>query len=48
MEHTYSAIYDNVRIRPLEKADIENLRNWRNNEEKKTFDTKKSLIYVSL
>ena len=37
MEHTYSAIYDNVRIRPLEKADIEKLRNWRNNEEKTQF-----------
>ena len=34
MRHQYSAVYDNVRLRPLEERDIENLRNWRNNEEK--------------
>ena len=34
MRHQYSAVYDNVRLRPLEEKDIENLRNWRNNEEK--------------
>ena len=34
MKHQYSAIYDNVYIRPLDKSDIEKLREWRNNNEK--------------
>lgn len=37
MKHRYGAVYDNVRIRPLEKGDIENLRKWRNNAEKTQF-----------
>ena len=37
MKHTICAQYDNVRIRPLEKNDIENLRNWRNNAENTTY-----------
>ena len=34
MRHNYMAYYDNVQLRPLEKADIENLRIWRNDASK--------------
>ena len=30
MDHSYSAAFDNVELRPLRKDDIEFLRNWRN------------------
>ena len=30
MKHSYSARYQNIELRPLEKGDIENLRKWRN------------------
>lgn len=30
MKHSFYGIYDNVKIRPLEKKDIEKLRKWRN------------------
>jgi len=33
----YEAVYDNVRIRPLEKDDIEKLRIWRNDKNKTKF-----------
>ena len=44
MKHQYSAVYDNVRIRPLEKSDIENLRKWRNSEDKTQYLRKISYI----
>lgn len=37
MNHKYGASYDNVRLRPLEKNDIENLRVWRNDKSKTQF-----------
>lgn len=37
MNHNYTAEYDNVRIRPLNKDDIELLREWRNNKSQTTF-----------
>lgn len=37
MNHKYGASYDNVRLRPLEKNDIENLRVWRNDKTKTQF-----------
>lgn len=37
MKHTYSAIYQDVCIRPLEKRDIEKLRIWRNDSYKTRF-----------
>ena len=33
----YEAVYDNVRIRPLEQKDIEQLRIWRNDSSKTKF-----------
>lgn len=33
MNHTYTATYENVKIRPLVESDIESLREWRNNPE---------------
>ncbi len=33
MDHTYEARFQNIAIRPLNHADIENLRVWRNNAE---------------
>ena len=32
MNHNYGALYGNVRLRPLEKNDIEKLRMWRNED----------------
>lgn len=37
MKHNYSVQYDNLLLRPLEKEDIENLRNWRNDPEMTIF-----------
>ncbi len=37
MKHSFSAIYDNVRIRPLDINDIESLRIWRNDKSKTKF-----------
>lgn len=37
MKHNYSVQYDNLLLRPLEKEDIENLRNWRNDPETTKF-----------
>lgn len=37
MEHHYGALYKNVRLRPLEKRDIEKLRIWRNDAAKTRF-----------
>ncbi len=37
MIHHYSAIFKEVLIRPLERTDIELLRNWRNDTEKSKF-----------
>ena len=37
MKHNYCASYDNVRLRPLEKRDIESLRIWRNDKSKTQF-----------
>ena len=46
MKHQYSAIYDNVYIRPLDKSDIEKLREWRNNNEKTKYLRKIPYITV--
>jgi len=37
MKHTYGAVYDNVKLRPLEHGDIENLRIWRNDTSQTQF-----------
>ena len=37
MNHNYGALYGNVRLRPLEKNDIEKLRMWRNDTVKTRF-----------
>ena len=37
MQHVYSSTYDNVCLRPLERRDIEKLREWRNDKEKTRF-----------
>lgn len=37
MDHNYSASYGNVRLRPLKREDIENLRVWRNDAVKTRF-----------
>lgn len=37
MNHNFSAVFDNIRIRPLCSGDIENLRQWRNNVEQSKF-----------
>ena len=37
LEHNYHAEYENIRIRPLKKEDIENLRIWRNDNEQTRF-----------
>lgn len=37
MEHSYGAEYQNIRLRPLEEKDIENLRIWRNDTEASRF-----------
>lgn len=45
MKHTYIKEYQNVRIRPLDKADLEFLRNWRNNVENSKYLT--SIPYIT-
>lgn len=37
MKHNYFAEFDNVRIRPLKREDIEDLRIWRNNVDQTKF-----------
>lgn len=37
MKHTYGAVYQDVRLRPLAKKDIEKLRIWRNDVSKTRF-----------
>lgn len=37
MQHTYTALYHGIKIRPLTKKDIENLRIWRNDIEQTKF-----------
>ena len=37
MNHRYTIIYKNVELRPLYQNDIENLRNWRNDEKNTKF-----------
>ena len=37
MDHSYGASYQNVRLRPLEKRDIEQLRIWRNDPSQTRF-----------
>ncbi len=37
MDHNYEAVFENVRIRPLVKDDIEKLRVWRNDASKTQF-----------
>ncbi len=44
MNHNYSFIYKNVRISPLEKSNIESIRNWRNNPKNCAFLTKLPFI----
>lgn len=40
MKHSIYASYENLKIRPLEQQDLENLRNWRNDEKNAVFLTK--------
>ena len=37
MEHGYTALYEDVRLRPLEESDIEALRIWRNDAKSNRF-----------
>lgn len=44
MNHSYSAVFDNVELRPLKKEDIEFLRNWRNNSDNAKYLSKLPFI----
>ena len=44
MDHHYQIYYENVYLRPLEEADIENLRIWRNDPRNSAFLSKQPYI----